>query len=199
MNTSLSEQLKKATNPYHNKLDQLALLKNLLAADIKPKQYEMAIWYFYHCFNQWQPILDEAKHIFEPPPFACLNNQLNALTAEVAHFDYQISPNVYMMPAIASIETYLGYSYVLTGSQVGARFILKRLQHSAIAHLYTFDYYNELSKRTIDISQWKSELDALVSQGSYDSQAIIDGAIDCFVQLIGWFEQDVTMNPIETS
>lgn len=187
----LSEQLKQATSPLHRQLDQLPVLKNLLSPTLTAEQYETAMLYFYHCFRQWQPALEQAAKDLNPPAFAHIDNQLDALAKEVSNFVYSSASLMSVeQPTTPTIEAYLGYSYVLTGSQVGARFILKRLQKSALADHYGFDYYHQVSQGTIDINEWKAQLDSLVSQGNFKPQAIIDSAIQCFVQLITCFEQE---------
>ncbi len=194
----LSEQLKQATSPYHRQLDQLPVLKKLLSPTLSASEYETAMLFFYHCFSQWQPMLEQAAEQLKPPAFAHIDNQLAALTAEVNNFEYYFTSALSApQPIIPKMETYLGYSYVLTGSQVGARFILKRLQKSALTEHYGFDYYRHLSQETIDIQEWKAQLDSLVNQGNFESQAIIDGAIQCFTQLITCFKQEstLTVNP----
>jgi heme oxygenase len=189
----LSEQLKQATSPYHRQLDQLPVLKNLLSPALSVSEYETAMLYFYHCFSQWQPALEQAKQL-EPPAFAHIDNQLAALTGEVNNFEYSLTPALSVPePLIPNIEAYLGYSYVLTGSQIGARFILKKLQKSNLAEHYDFDYYRQLSQGTIDINEWKTQLDSLVNQGNFAPQAIIAGAIQCFTQLITCFKQEPTL------
>jgi heme oxygenase len=194
MYSPLSEQLKHRTSPYHRQLDQLPVLKSLLSPSLSAREYETAMLYFYHCFNQWQPVLAQAAEQWEPPTFAYIDNQLGALTAEVNNFKHSLTAALSVpTPIIPNIEVYLGYSYVLTGSQIGARFILKRLQKSTLAQHYGFDYYRQLSQDTIDIKQWKAQLDNLVKQGQVAPQTIIDGAIQCFTQLISCFEQESTL------
>jgi heme oxygenase len=193
MSIPLSEQLKQATNPYHHRLDQLAVLKNLLSPQLSAEQYETAILYFYHCFSQWQPWLEEACQTIKPPHFALIDTHFSALREEVNRFDSHVIPSLTQSPQISSVETYLGYSYVLTGSQLGARFILKRLQQSALAHDYDFNYYTQLAQVGLDMTVWKGKLDQWVDEGGYDPQAIIDGAVQCFMQLTTWFEQAEAM------
>lgn len=191
----LSEQLKQTTSPYHRQLDQLPVLKKLMSPTLSAREYETAMLYFYHCFSQWQPVLEESAKNIKPPAFAHIDNQIAALNAEVDGFNHKLANTLLVeQPITTSIEAYLGYSYVLTGSQVGARFILKRLQKSPLVDLYGFDYYRQLSQGTIDINKWKEELDLLVAHGKLDPQAIIDGAIQCFNQLIHCFKQEAKLS-----
>lgn len=185
----LSEQLKQATSPYHRELDQLPVLKNLMSPSLTGAQYETAMLYFHHCFSAWQPALTAAYQL-KPPAFALIDNQIAALRMEISRFNVTLTPELPVpQPIITSVETYLGYSYVLTGAQLGARFILRKLQKSALALDYDFNYYVNLSQNTIDINEWKANLDQLIAQGHFEQQAIIDAAITCFSQLIYWFAQ----------
>lgn len=195
----LSEQLKQATTPYHRKLDQLPVLKTLMSPRLTATQYETAMLYFYHCFNAWQPALT-AAHLLKPPAFTLIDNQLAALRTEINSFNLILTPNLPIpQPIITSVEAYLGYSYVLTGAQLGARFILKKLQKSLLAEDYGFHYYVNVSQKTIDINEWKTNVDQLVAQGNCQQQAVVDGAIACFTQLISWFEQEAKISRKDSS
>jgi heme oxygenase len=200
MCNTLSEQLKQATSPYHRQLDQLPVLKKLLLPTLSAREYETAMLYFFHCFSQWQTKLEQAKERFQPPEFAHIDNKLSALAAEIRCFDHSLT-SVFSIPQpkIDKLETYLGYSYVLTGSQIGARFILKKLKKSTLSQQYTFTYYGQLSQGTIDMAEWKDQLDSLVNLGGLEQQAIIDGAIQCFVQLIACFKQELALTKKETT
>lgn len=190
MLTPLSETLKQVTSPYHRELDQLTMLKNLLSPTLTAEQYEKAIFYFYHCFSHWQPELDDATKRMAVPPFAQIDTQVSALEEEVRSFKHIVSPNTQVpLPIIPTVEAYLGYSYVLTGAQLGAQFIIKKLQKSTLANSYRFDYYASLSQSAVDITTWKRQLDSLVMQRQCNPEEVIEGAIHCFSQLIGWFGQ----------
>ncbi|ASP49592.1 biliverdin-producing heme oxygenase [Cognaticolwellia beringensis] len=191
----LSEQLKQATSPYHRELDKLPVLKNMISASLSARQYEAAMLYFSQCFNAWQPTLDAAVQLLNPPAFAIIDNQGSALSTETDSFSYQLKPTIAVpKPIITSIDQYLGYSYVLTGAQLGARFILRKLQKSPLAEYYGFNYYASVSENTIDINHWKINLDKLVKQGNCEPQAVIDAAITCFTQLITWFDQEAKIS-----
>ncbi|ARD46210.1 biliverdin-producing heme oxygenase [Colwellia sp. PAMC 21821] len=191
----LSEQLKQATSPYHRELDKLPVLRNLMSASLSAEQYEAAMLYFYQCFNAWQPTLDAAVKLLTPPAFSIIDNQLSALSTETDSFSYQFNATIAVpKPIISSVDEYLGYSYVLTGAQLGARFILRKLQKSPLAEHYGFNYYANVSQNTIDINHWKLNLDALVKQGNCEQQAVIDAATTCFTQLITWFAQEAKIS-----
>lgn len=190
MQLLLSEQLKQATSPYHRELDQLPVLKNLMSPSLSAVQYETAMLYFYHCFSAWQPSLNSAAQLVKPPSFSIIDNQLSALNTEINSFNYQLTPILAVQqPLINSVEAYLGYSYVLTGAQLGARFILRKLQKSPLAENYSFNYYLHVSQDSVDIVHWKNNVDALVIEGTCDPKAVVDAAKTCFTQLIAWFKQ----------
>ncbi len=186
----LSQQLKCDTSCYHARLDQVTVLQNLLSADLTPLQYETTILYFYHCLKAWVAVFKQAERQLNIPAFARIECHLAALETEVSQFNYQLKPAILIpLPEIKSIEHYLGYSYVLTGSQMGARFIIRKLQKSPLKSRYRFNYYQTQSAQAAECwLTWKSSLDQFSKNSAINQQAVINAALACFNQLINWFE-----------
>lgn len=190
--TSLSVKLKKNTWPLHTTLDHLPTLQCLVTKEIQPHQYEGAIIRFYACFNLWAPVFEQAERQFNIPEFAYINCHLDSLSREISNFNLQIAPDALPKdtPMLNSIEHYLGYSYVLTGSQVGGQLILKKLTQANHLPSYSFDYFRALSgfgEPLARWNQWKEELDSFNEHSSIQPQQIINSANESFNQLISWF------------
>ncbi len=194
---SISTQLKKATTPQHKQLDRLPTIAVLLSPTLTEQQYQTAILNFYHCFSSWQAQFEQLSLLYKVPKFAQINCFVEPLAQETASFEYQLKPACEApIPEIAQLEHYLGYSYVLTGSQQGARFIVKRLQQSTIAEYFSFEYYRQQSSdenHALAWDTWKATLDSFAEQHQLDAAQIINSATQCFLQLTDWFSQPHTL------
>ncbi|MBU2983733.1 biliverdin-producing heme oxygenase [Saccharophagus degradans] len=192
MTNLLSQRLKADTNKYHVSLDQLPVLRGLMHEQPEPRAYEQVIQCFYHCFRAWQGVFAQAEREYSIPAFAKIELHLTALEAEVAQFNSPFEAACTPpLPQLTTLEDYLGYSYVLSGSHLGARVILKALQRSSLAANYRFDFYLSQSAWPLTVSTWpawKAELDSLNDAGEIHPRVVIAAAIRCFKDLTHWFQ-----------
>jgi heme oxygenase len=179
------QQLRKATQPMHTKLEESRLSVNLMKGDVSKTEYADYLVYMsdviaYHEFFTY-PVVE---HLFDDMSarhkLPMINNDIEVLRQQgvtiTPNNEYRINT---LLPL--SIARALGYMYVIEGSTLGGRMILKHIKTALGfdeqngAHFFA-GYGNETGKR------WNKFIAIFANYAVIEScqQEIITAATDAF-------------------
>jgi heme oxygenase len=190
---AFQHQLRKATHTIHQQLENSPISRSLMDEQVILEDY----LFYLQCmkdvvklFDEW--ILPQIRGIL---PDADARRKLPAILHDIQTLQEEtitLKPVVPLpMPEIPNIARAMGMAYVIEGSTLGGRIILKRvserLQLNSPECTSFFTGYSEQTG-----SMWKSFMDALTAYAinQHQQEEIIAGAVECFTMIHSHFMQN---------
>ena len=187
---AFQQQLRQATNTVHQKLEGLPISRSLMNDRITLEQY----LFYLQCMKDVvsffdDVILPQIKQVLEDAP---ARRKLPAIVQDIQLLQKKVrcgKPLVpLVIPEVTGIAKALGMAYVIEGSTLGGRIILKHI--AAKLHLNSLDgasFFDGYGQQTG--TMWKLFMQTLSEYAirEQQEQKIIDGAVECFVMIHSHF------------
>ena len=176
-------QLRQATSTIHEQVEALPLSRSLLSDEVSFRDYQ----FYLLCMKEVMEVYDRLilPQIKSFLPDADERRKLPALMSDLQFLNEKagFSPLIqsFSKPIITSEATAMGMAYVIEGSTLGGRVILKHLQEKLdFDSLLGVSFFTGYGEKTG--SKWKIFLDALTRYAieKHQEQQIIDGAVQGF-------------------
>jgi heme oxygenase len=188
------KNLRQSTDALHKNLESLPLSSSLMKDDVSLADYA----FYLGCMKSVIAFYDEVilKEISSIIPQADSRKKLAAINADLEYLKRQgvshkpVLP-LSVLPSMKNTDMALGMAYVIEGSTLGGRVILKHVNERLKLNEHGTTFFNGYQANTG--AMWKEFLDALTTYAvKHDHKKIIEGAVDGFKMIYHHFLENGT-------
>ena len=176
---SVLQELRCATSEAHQRLHHHPLTYQLTSPNLTETQYIDVLKAFYGFYKPCeQSVSAYAKS--RASRALWLEQDLTYFACPVQAIDLCVE-----LPVLRSEQNILGYLYVIEGSSLGSRIIMRCLQNSLSLTAHTgARFFSAYSGKTAE--HWRHMQQLLASQSSFHHHTIVQSACDVFRTLESW-------------
>ena len=184
-------QIKEATKPYHDKIEQNTLTKSVADGTITKEDYIRLLCKFYGFYQQSELMLAQSK-LWSTYQFDIAQREKTPLLLQdLSFFGYDVSQIALCqdMPHLDTDSQKLGYLYVVEGSTLGGQYLSRVLEKQfGFVTNQGASYFNSYGTANIG-SMWKNFMEVLVKATQdhlVSEQEVINTSILTFQKLDTW-------------
>lgn len=186
---TLHEQLRAETAALHRRLDSDSELAQLMWPDLTEEQLAGILLKMYRLYAVWQEQFCTYTQRFPLPTQYHIALHTQTLAGQLGLTGGSLPAGLPLL-SLTSPEDYLGCAYVLNGSALGNRYILRKLANNPDIPEHSLTYFRTIEKAGMTPDRWQQWMVSLAhycEKEGLDCQQLSASATHCFRALLTWF------------